>query len=153
MDWVFNLLIGLHILAIIAWMAGLLSLPRLFVYHIKNADEPKVTAVFDIMERNLLGLIMNPAMIVAWVLGLSLVAWHVFAYKQGWTFFTEPWFDVKLTGVVLITGYHHFLSARFKKLQRREAIGTERFWRMINEVPFVLAIIVVLSAVLKYGNH
>ena len=148
----FNLLLGLHILAIIAWMAGLLYLPRLFVYHIKNQDEPKVTAVFTVMERNLLRLIMNPAMIAAWLFGLSLVAYHVVAY-EGWKFFSEPWFDVKLAGVVLMTGYHHFLAARFKKLQRGETIGTERFWRMINEVPFVLAIVIVLSVTLKYCQH
>ncbi len=151
MTW-FNLLLGLHILSIIAWMAGLLYLPRLFVYHVKNRDEPKVTAVFDVMESNLLRLIMNPAMIAAWVFGLSLVAYHVVAF-EGWKFFSEPWFDVKFLGVVLLTGYHHFLAVRFKKLQRGEAIGTERFWRMINEVPFLLAIVIVLSVTLKYCQH
>jgi len=151
MTW-FNLLLGLHILSIIAWMAGLLYLPRIFVYHIKHAGEPKVTAVFDVMERNLLRMIMNPAMIAAWVLGLSLVTYHVVAL-EGWKFFSEPWFDVKFVGVVLLTGYHHFLAARFKKLQRGEAIGTERFWRMINELPFLLALIIVMSVTLKYGQH
>jgi len=148
MTW-FNLLLGLHILSIIAWMAGLLYLPRLFVYHIKNRDEPKVTAVFNVMERNLLKLIMNPAMFAAWLLGAGLVAYHV-AQLEGWKFFSEPWFDVKLVGVALLTGYHHFLAARFKTLQRGEPIGTERFWRMINEVPFLLAIVIVLSVTLKY---
>jgi putative membrane protein len=148
----FNLLLGLHILSIIAWMAGLLYLPRLIVYHVKNRDEPKVTAVFEVMERNLLRLIMNPAMIAAWVLGLSLVAYHVTAF-EGWKFFSEPWFDVKLVGVVLLTGYHHFLAARLKKLHRGEPVGTERFWRMINEVPFLLAFIIVLSVTLKYCEH
>lgn len=151
MSW-FNLLLGLHILSIIAWMAGLLYLPRLFVYHIKNADEPKVTAVFNIMERNLLRMIMNPAMIAAWVLGLGLVTYHVMQL-EGWKFFSEPWFDVKVVGVVLLTGYHHFLAVRFKKLQRGEPIGSERFWRMINEVPFALAIVIVLSVTLKYCEH
>lgn len=148
----FNLLLGLHILSIIAWMAGLLYLPRLFVYHIKHHDEPKVTAVFDVMERNLLRMIMTPAMIAAWLFGLGLVIYHVTQF-EGWKFFAEPWFDVKLVGVVLLTGYHHLLAARFKKLQRGEPIGSERFWRMINEVPFVLAIIIVLSVTLKYGQH
>lgn len=151
MTW-FNLLLGLHILSIIAWMAGLLYLPRIFVYHIKNAGEPKVTAVFDVMERNLLRMIMNPAMIAAYLLGSGLVAYHV-AALEGWKFFSEPWFIVKLIGVVLLTGYHHFLAARFKKLQRGDAIGTERFWRMINEVPFLLAIVIVMSVTLKYCQH
>ena len=151
MSW-FNLLLGLHILSIIAWMAGLLYLPRLFVYHIKNADEPKVRAVFNVMERNLLRMIMNPAMFAAWLLGLGLVAYHV-SQLEGWKFFSEPWFDVKLVAVVLLTGYHHFLAARFKKLQRGESIGTERFWRMINELPFLLALIIVMSVTLKYCEH
>ena len=149
----FNLLLGLHILSIIAWMAGLLYLPRLIVYHIKNRDEPKVTTVFEVMERNLLRLIMTPAMIAAWVLGLSLVAFHMFGYGEGWRFLSEPWLDVKLVGVVLLTGYHHFLGARLKKLHRGEPVGTERFWRMINEVPFLLAFVIVLSVTLKYCQH
>ena len=94
-------------------------------------------------------MIMNPAMIAAWVLGLSLAAYHVVALER-WTFFGEPWFDVKLVGVVLLTGYHHFLGARLKKLHRGEPVGTERFWRMINEVPFLLAFVIVLSVTLKY---
>ena len=133
-------------------MAGLLYLPRLIVYHIKNRDEPKVTAVFEVMERNLLRMIMTPAMIAAWLFGLGLVSYHVRAF-EGWKFFSEPWFDVKLIGVVLLTGYHHFLAARLKKLHRGEAIGTERFWRMINEVPFLLAFVIVFSVTLKYCQH
>lgn len=151
MDW-YNLLRGLHILAVMAWMAGLLYLPRLFIYHIKNRDVPQVTEVFNVMERNLLRLIMNPAMIVAWVFGLGLV-W-IDSQTHGFVgFLTEPWFMVKMAGIVLITGYHHFLALRFKKLQRGEDIGTERFWRMMNELPFVLAIIMVLSVTLEYCSH
>jgi len=147
MNW-YDLVRGLHILAVIAWMAGLLYLPRLFIYHIKNADAPAVTTVFGVMERNLLRVIMNPAMIVAWIFGLTLI-W--LRFHSHWESLLGTWILVKLLGVVLMTGYHHFLAVRFKKLQRGEPIGTESFWRKINEVPFVLAIIMVLSVTLEYG--
>ena len=149
MNW-YDLVRGLHILAVIAWMAGLLYLPRLFIYHIKNADVPAVTSVFNVMERNLLRMIMNPAMIAAYVLGLTLI-W--LRFHTHWASLLSTWILVKLAGVVLLTGYHHFLAARFKKLQCGESIGTESFWRKINEVPFVLAIIMVLSVTLEYGSR
>ncbi len=149
MNW-YDLVRGLHILAVIAWMAGLLYLPRLFIYHIKNADTPAVTSVFNVMERNLLRMIMNPAMIAAYVFGLTLI-W--LRFHEHWASLLSTWILVKLTGVVLLTGYHHFLAARFKKLQRGEPIGTESFWRKMNEVPFVLAIIMVLSVTLEYGSR
>lgn len=148
MNW-YDLLRGLHILAVIAWMAGLLYLPRLFIYHIKNIDKPQVTEVFSVMERNLLRIIMNPAMIVAWILGCLLI-WLNVTERFGSTFYHQPWFIVKILGVIAITGYHHFLAVRFKKLQRGEAIGSEGFWRKINEIPFVLAIIMVLAVTVEF---
>ncbi|MGA9660024.1 MAG: CopD family protein [Asticcacaulis sp.] len=144
----YDLVRGLHILAVIAWMAGLLYLPRLFIYHIKHGHEEAVTSVFKVMERNLLKLIMNPAMIAAWVFGLTLI-W--LRFHLHWEGLLGTWIIVKLLGVVAMTGYHQFLAVRFKKLQRGEAIGSESFWRKMNEVPFVLAIIMVLSVVLEYG--
>lgn len=145
----YDLARGLHILAVIAWMAGLLYLPRLFVYHVKHSGEPAVTGVFAVMERNLLRVIMNPAMIAAWLFG----AWLLYLRFSGdWSVaLKQPWLHVKLLGVVVLTGYHHFLAVKFKKLQSGEAIGTEKFWRMINEVPFVLALIIVLSATLEWA--
>jgi len=146
-DW-YDLVRGLHILAVIAWMAGMLYLPRLFVYHIQNRNTEAVTGVFRVMERKLLRLIMNPAMIAAWTFGLWLI-W--LRFHLHWVGLLGAWIIVKLLGVVAMTGYHHFLAARFKKLDRGEDIGTEKFWRMINEAPFVLAIIMVLSVTLEYG--
>jgi len=146
----YDLVRGLHILAVIAWMAGLLYLPRLFIYHIKNADVPAVTSVFNVMERNLLRLIMTPAMIAAYVFGLILI-WMRF--HEHWASLLSTWILVKLAGVVLLTGYHHFLAVRFKKLQRGKPIGSESFWRKMNEVPFILAIIMVLSVTLEYGSR
>jgi len=147
MDW-YDLVRGLHILAVIAWMAGLLYLPRLFIYHIQNKDKPVVTDVFRVMERKLIRLIMNPAMIVAWVFGLTLI---YLRFSSHWTGLLSAWIIVKLLGVFAMTGYHHFLASSFKKLEKGEDIGTERFWRITNELPFVLAIIMVLSVTLEYG--
>ena len=150
MNW-YDLVRGLHILAVIAWMAGLLYLPRLFVYHIQNADKAEVTSVFQVMERNLLRIIMNPAMIVAWILGLTLL---YLRFHADWSVaLRQPWLHVKLLGVVLLTGYHHFLAARFKKLQRGEDIGSEKLWRKLNEVPFLLAIVMVMSVTLEYCSR
>lgn len=144
----YDLLRGLHILSVIAWMAGMLYLPRLFVYHIRHVETGAVTAVFKEMERKLLGMIMTPAMAAAWLFGLSLV---YVRFHGDWGGLLHAWILVKLTGVVAMTGYHYFLAGRQRRLARDEAIGSEKFWRMINEVPFVLAIVIVLSATLEYG--
>jgi protoporphyrinogen IX oxidase len=147
----YDLARGLHIVAVIAWMAGLLYLPRLFVYHVKHSAEPAVTSVFAVMERNLLRIIMNPAMIAAWVFGLWLL---YLRFSGDWSVaLKQPWLHVKLLGVVVLTGYHHFLAAKFKKLQRGESIGTEKFWRMINEVPILLALVMVVSVTLEWGSR
>jgi putative membrane protein len=146
----YDLIRGLHILAVIAWMAGLLYLPRIFIYHIQNKDTPAVTDVFKVMERKLLRFIMNPAMIVAWLFGLCLI---YIRFSGHWIGLLGGWIIVKLLGVVAMTGYHMFLANRFKKLERGEDIGTETFWRMTNELPFVLAIIMVLSVTLEYGSR
>lgn len=151
MNWPINwydLVRGLHIVAVIAWMAGLLYLPRLFVYHIANAEKGQVTEVFLVMERKLLRFIMTPAMLAAWAFGLTLL-W--LRFHTHWAGLLGAWIIVKLLGVVAMTGYHHLLSSRFKKLERGQPIGTEKFWRMINEVPIVLALIMVLSVTLEYG--
>lgn len=145
---VYDLLKGLHILAVIAWMAGMLYLPRLFIYHIQNKDTEAVTSVFRVMERKLLRLIINPAMIATWLFGLTLL-WLYF--HNHWAGLLSTWIIVKLTAVLAMSGYHGFLANRFKKLDRGEDIGSEKFWRMINEVPFLLAAVIVLSVTLKYG--
>jgi putative membrane protein len=140
---------GLHILAVIAWMAGLLYLPRLFIYHIKHKDTAVVTDVFKVMERNLLRIIMNPAMIAAWLFGSILIYIDIHD-RWGLRFLWQPWFIVKIVGIVGVTGYHHFLSVRFKKLMRDEDIGSESLWRKLNEIPFVLAIIMVLAVTIEF---
>jgi protoporphyrinogen IX oxidase len=145
----YDLFRGLHILAVIAWMAGMLYLPRLFVYHIQNKDKPQVVEVFKPMERRLLRLIINPAMIAAWIFGAGLI--HIDIQARGMGFLTQAWFVVKIVCVIALSGWHGYLARSYKKLERDEDIGTEKYWRMVNEVPFLLAIIIVLSATLEYG--
>lgn len=141
---------GLHILAVIAWMAGLLYLPRLYAYHTAAAPGSDTAATFAIMERKLLRIIMNPAMAAAWLFGLTLI-W-VDAQTRGWGFLLEPWMLVKLAGVVFLTWWHHVLATAREPLDRGERRRSERFWRMTNELPFLAAIAMVLAVTTEFGR-
>ena len=145
----FDLLRGLHIISVIAWMAGIMYLPRLFVHHLKNWDEPKIIAVFIPMERNLLRIIMNPAMILTWLFGAGLAYFHV-TEREGWKFFLEPWFLTKEAGIVFITGWHHYLAIVQKRLDKGQKVGSEKYWRMVNELPFLAAIIMVIAVTTEF---
>lgn len=134
-----------HIMAVIAWMAGLFYLPRLFVYHVEKVGESGDThALFQTMELKLLRVIMNPAMIATWVFGLCLV------FTPGivdWTFFW-PW--TKAAGVLGMTWFHHWLGRRRKDFVNSGNTLTGRQYRMMNEVPTLLMVLIVLSVVLKF---
>ncbi len=147
---VHNLLIGLHIIAVIAWMAGLLYLPRLFAYHTRAATASEMDATFQTMEVKLLRMIMNPAMVAVWVLGLTLIWFDATQLKWGWGFLTTPWMALKLAGVLFLTSWHHYLGLARKSLARGERRRSERFWRMTNELPFLAAIIMVLAVTTKF---
>lgn len=130
-----------HVIAIIAWMAGMLYLPRLFVYH---ADTPVGSAqseTFKVMERRLLKAIINPAMTVAWILGLWM-AYELDAFRDGW-------FHGKLTLVLLMSGLHGYLSRCVKVFARDENTRPARFYRILNEVPTVLMIGIVILVIVK----
>ena len=148
----YDLFIGLHILSVIAWMAGLLYLPRLYVYHTRAEPGSQMDETFKEMERKLYGFIMVPASLVALALGLSLIWIDAHLRGDGLRFLGSPWMSVKLTGVVLMFGYQGFLG----KARRAFAAGTntrsEKFWRMTNEIPFVLAIAMVLAVTTKFGG-
>lgn len=145
----YDLARGLHILAVIAWMAGLLYLPRLYAYHTRAQPGGEMDQTFQIMERKLLKIIMNPAFIVAWALGLWLF-WIRSGEGADWSFAHQPWMIAKLAGVIVLTGWHHYLA----RAGRRFAAGTnqrsERFWRMTNELPFIAAVVMVLSVTLEW---
>ncbi len=130
-----------HIIAIIAWMAGMLYLPRLFVYHCETQPGSAESERFKTMERKLLRLIMNPAMIVVWVLGLTL-AMTTHAYNQGWL-------QAKVLLVLALSGLHGFFAACVKTFARDANTRPQRFYRIINEVPTILMVGIVILAVVK----
>lgn len=140
-DW----LRGLHILAVIAWMAGLLYLPRLFVYHCSAEPGGELDTVLKLQEHRLLKLIMNPAMIAAWIFGLLLI-WSNAERAGGWAIFLEWDWLVKLAAIVLMTGLHHIFAIRKKHFEADTNDWPQRKYRIYNEIPAILAIIIVLIA-------
>ena len=132
---------ALHVIAVIAWMAGMLYLPRLFVYHCNAEPGSKQSETFKIMERRLLKAIMTPAMIVTWLAGLYI------AYAGNW--FTAPWLHAKLLLVLLMSGVHGFLSRCVKNFAADQNMRSTKFYRIINEVPTVLMILIVILVVVK----
>jgi putative membrane protein len=133
---------ALHILSVIAWMAGLLYLPRLFVYHMTAAAGGELETALKAQEGRLLKFIMNPAMIAAWIFGVLMLVANTALLSQ-------PWMHAKLVLVVVMTGLHHVYSLARKRFERGERPRTERFWRMINEAPAVVAILIVILAVVE----
>jgi protoporphyrinogen IX oxidase len=147
----FQLVRGLHILSVIAFMAGMLYLPRLFVYHTQAEPGSQMDETFKVMERRLLRGIINPASIATALFGLGLILAD--AQMQGWSFLLEPWMATKLVALVGLYGFHGFLSASRKKFEAGQNTRSEKFWRMVNEIPFVLAIVIVVSVTTKFLNH
>ena len=146
----YDLVRGLHILAVIAWMAGIMYLPRLFAYHTEATRGSEMDKTFQTMELKLYRIIMGPAMVAAFLLGLGLI-W-IDGTTRGWAFLTKPWMIVKLAGVVFLIGWHHFLGAARKRFAAGTNTRSGRFWRMTNELPFIAAIIMVLAVTLEFGN-
>ena len=147
----YDLVRGLHIIAVIAWMAGIMYLPRLFAYHCDAASGSVMDQTFQKMERNLYRIIMGPAMIVALALGLWLI-WLDGSARLGWGFIRKPWMIVKLTGVVFMIGWHHFLGAARKRFAAGTNMRPARFWKMTNELPFIAAIIMVIAVTTEFGG-
>ena len=146
----YDLLRGLHILAIIAWMAGLLYLPRLYAYHTTAAAGSEMDQTFQVMESKLLKIIMNPAFVLAWAFGVSLI-W-VDGHLRGWRFLGEPWMVVKLLGVLFLSGWHHYLAVARKAFADGRNRRSNRFWRMTNELPFLAAVVMVLAVTTEFGK-
>jgi putative membrane protein len=142
---IFNIIKGLHILAVIAWMAGLLYMPRLFAYHTRATPGSEMDLTFQTMEAKLGKIIMRPAMIAVVLLGAILV------YYDGARILSQPWMMVKLSGVIFLLAWHGFLMRSRTQLAAGLRRHTERFWRMTNELPFLAAIVIVLSVTTKYG--
>ncbi|MDX8353144.1 protoporphyrinogen oxidase HemJ [Cognatiyoonia sp. IB215182] len=134
---------AIHIMAVIAWMAGLFYLPRLFVYHAERASVgSELDQTFQVMEEKLLRVIMNPAMIVAWVAGLTLIGLGAFDWGAVWSW-------VKIVCVILMTGAHHWMSARRKEFAAGQNTRSGRTYRLFNEVPTVLMLFIVIAVVVR----
>jgi protoporphyrinogen IX oxidase len=153
MDW-YNLLRGLHIIAVIAWMAGMLYLPRLYAYHTETAPPgSEFDAHFQVWEAKLLRIIISPAMALTWLLGLALIWYSATNVRSGWDFLLQPWMLVKLTAVILLSGWHGVLSKARKQFAAGQRPRSARFWRATNEVPFLLAIVAVLAVTLEFWSR
>jgi len=135
-----------HIIAVIAWMAGMLYLPRLFVYHCVAEKGSVQSETFKVMERRLLRAIINPAMIATWVLGLWL-GWLGPDSRYGW--FASGWLDAKLVLVLAMSALHGLFARWVKDFAADRNVHTQKFYRIINEVPTILMILIVLLVALK----
>ncbi len=136
---------SIHIMAVIAWMAGLFYLPRLFVYHVEQSEPgDSRDEIFQTMELKLLRVIMNPAMIVTWVMGILLLL------TPGVVDWSSVWPYTKLGSVLLMTWFHHWLGRRRKDFANGVNTLEGRKYRMMNEVPTLLMVVIVVSVVVKF---
>ncbi|MFN6951068.1 MAG: protoporphyrinogen oxidase HemJ [Albidovulum sp.] len=134
-----------HVMSVIAWMAGIFYLPRLFVYHAEQVESGSETdALFQVMERKLLRLIMNPAMIATWVFGLALV------FTPGIVVWSDIWPWAKGACVLAMTWFHHWLGYRRKDFAAGRNTRSGRTYRMMNELPTVFMLVIVLSVIVKF---
>ena len=137
---------SIHLIAVISWMAGLLYLPRIFVYHsdaVKNNKSADLISTFKVMEKRLFIYIMNPAMIVSWIFGILLI--HTIGIDN----LSSTWLQLKLIFVFLLTIYHFFLFQCMRKFNENSNSFSSKFYRIINEIPTVLLIAIVLVVVFK----
>jgi putative membrane protein len=137
----YNLVKAGHIIAVIAWMAGMLYLPRLFVYHAQSQRGSIQSETFKVMERRLLKTIILPAMILTWTFGIALV------WSSG--FYTQPWFHAKFLLVLILSGVHGWFSRLTRDFANDRNTRSPKFYRMINEIPTVLLIVIVILVVVK----
>jgi len=140
-DGLYDWIKALHVIAVISWMAGMFYLPRLFVYHCDAEPGSKQSETFKVMERKLLRLIINPAMIATWVFGLWL-AWKGFGFSGGWL-------HAKIAFVLLLSGAHGYFSASVRRFARDENTKPAKHWRMVNEIPTVLMMLIVVLVIVK----
>ena len=133
---------AIHVIAVISWMVGLLYLPRLFVYHVEN-NSSESSKIFKVMEKRLMKIIMNPAMIITWLSGLS-VLWIL-----GFNNIFSLWLSVKFLFVIGLSGYHGFLSKCLKDFESDRNKRSSKFFRVINEIPTIILIIIVFLVIFK----
>ena len=134
---------SLHLIAVISWMAGLLYLPRIFVYHSQNKTEIKISEVFKVMERKLFYFIMTPAMALSWIFGLLLI--HSIGFDQ----LSQTWMLLKLLFVILLTFYHFYLGRVLNQFKMDLNKNSHKFYRFINEIPTILLILIIFVVIFK----
>ena len=134
---------SLHLIAVVSWMAGLLYLPRIFVYHVENKQKKEATDIFEVMEKRLFFYIMRPAMIFTWIFGLILI------YLNGIEIFSQLWMQVKLVLVILLSAYNDYLGRCIVSLKNNSNSRSSKFFRIINEVPTIMLIFIVFLVIFK----
>ena len=134
---------SLHLISVISWMAGLLYLPRIFVYHAENSDNEKISYVFKIMEKKLYFYIMTPAMILSWIFGLLLI--HSIGFQQ----LGQTWMVLKIIFVIFLTLYHFYLGKTLNQFKFDQNTHSDKFYRLINEIPTILLILIVFVVIFK----
>ena len=140
---IYLLLKSLHLIAVISWMAGLLYLPRIFVYHAENNSEPKISEIFKTMERKLYFYIMTPAMTLSWLFGLLLI--HSIGFQQ----LGQIWMLLKLLFVIILTFYHVYLGKLLNQFKTDDNRHSHKFYRYINEIPTMLLILIIFVVIFK----
>ncbi len=134
---------SLHLIAVISWMAGLLYLPRIFVYHAENSSEEKVSEIFKVMEKKLFLYIMTPAMTLSWLFGLLLI--HSIGFQQ----LGQTWLLLKLLFVIILTLYHFYLGRLLSQFNIGNNRHSHKFYRYINEIPTILLILIIFVVIFK----
>ena len=134
---------SLHLIAVISWMAGLLYLPRIFVYHVENKEKKEATNIFEVMEKRLFFYIMQPAMIFTWIFGLILI------YLNGIEIFSQLWIQIKIVLVILLSVYNHYLGKCLLSLKNNSNTRSSKFFRIINEIPTIMLIFIVFIVIFK----
>ncbi len=134
---------SLHLIAAVSWMAGLLYLPRIFVYHVENKEKKEATDIFEVMEKRLFFIIMRPAMIFTWVFGLILI------YLNGIEIFTQLWIQIKIVLVILLSAYNDYLGKCLLSLKNNSNTKSSKFFRIINEIPTVMLVFIVFLVIFK----
>ena len=134
---------SLHLISVISWIAGLLYLPRIFVYHAENSSEKKASEIFKTMERKLFYYIMTPAMILSWIFGVILI--HVIGFQE----LGQTWMILKIIFVIILTIYHFYLGKILVQFKIDQNVYSHKFYRFINEIPTLLLILIVFVVVFK----
>ena len=134
---------SLHLISVISWMAGLLYLTRIFVYHAANSDDKKISDVFKTMEKKLYFYIMTPAMILSWIFGLLLI--HSIGFHQ----LGQTWMVLKIIFVIFLTLYHFYLGKTLNQFKFDQNTHSHKFYRIINEIPTILLILIVFVVIFK----